>query len=95
MPESVAAVKNGETEQEILLFATRTCPNCKMAERFLDQAEIAYRKVIADEQPEMAEQFDIHQAPTLVVVSGDSYEQIVNVSNIRKFTEETVKQRAN
>ena len=66
-----------------------------MAERFLDQAEIAYRKVIADEQPEMAEQFDIHQAPTLVVVSGDSYEQIVNVSNIRKFTEETVKQRAN
>ncbi len=95
VPESVAAVKNGETEQEILLFATRTCPNCKMAERFLDQAEIAYRKVIADEQPEMAEQFDIHQAPTLVVVSGDSYEQIVNVSNIRKFTEETVKQRAN
>ena len=95
VPESVAAVKSGETEQEILLFATRTCPNCKMAERFLDQAEIAYRKVIADEQPEMAEQFDIHQAPTLVVVSGDSYEQIVNVSNIRKFTEETVKQRAN
>ncbi len=94
VPESVAAVKTGETEQEILLFATRTCPNCKMAERFLDQAGIAYKKVIADEEPTMVEQFDIHQAPTLVVVSGDSYQSIVNVSNIRKFADETVKRSA-
>ena len=94
VPESVAAVKTGETEQEILLFATRTCPNCKMAERFLDQAGIAYKKVIADEEPAMVEQFDIHQAPTLVVVSGDSYQSIVNVSNIRKFADETVKRSA-
>ncbi|MBP0970990.1 MAG: ribonucleoside triphosphate reductase [Oscillospiraceae bacterium] len=94
VPESVEAVKSGETEQEILLFATRTCPNCKMAERFLDQAGIAYKKVIADEEPAMVEQFDIHQAPTLVVVSGDSYQSIVNVSNIRKFADETVKRSA-
>ena len=94
VPESVAAVKSGETEQEILLFATRTCPNCKMAERFLDQAGIAYKKVIADEEPAMVEQFDIHQAPTLVVVSGDSFETVVNVSNIRKFADETVKRSA-
>ncbi len=94
VPESVAAVKSGETEQEILLFATRTCPNCKMAERFLDQAGIAYKKVIADEEPAMVEQFDIHQAPTLVVVSGDSFESVVNVSNIRRFADETVKRSA-
>ncbi|MBQ6039345.1 MAG: ribonucleoside triphosphate reductase [Oscillospiraceae bacterium] len=92
VPESVGAVKSGETAQEILLFATRTCPNCKMAERFLGEAGLAYKKVIADEEPELVEKFDIHQAPTLVVVSGDAYENIVNVSNIRRFTEETVKQ---
>ena len=42
----------------------------------------------------MVEQFDIHQAPTLVVVSGDSFETVVNVSNIRKFADETVKRSA-
>ncbi len=94
VPESVAAVRTGETEQEILLFATRTCPNCKMAERFLDQAGIAYKKVIADEEPALVEQYDIHQAPTLVVASGTAFESIVNVSNIRKFADETVKRSA-
>ncbi len=92
VPESVGAVKSGETAQEILLFATKTCPNCKMAERFLNEAGIAFKKVFADEEPELAASYDIHQAPTLVVVSGDAYEQIVNVSNIRKFTETAVKQ---
>ena len=92
VPESVGAVKSGAAEQEILLFATRTCPNCKMAERFLSDAGIAYKKVIADEEPAMVEFYDIHQAPTLVVPDGGSFERIVNVSNIRKFTETAVKQ---
>ena len=92
VPESVGAVKSGATEQEILLFATRTCPNCKMAERFLSDAGIAYKKVIADEEPAMVEFYDIHQAPTLVVPNGGGFEKIVNVSNIRKFTETAVKQ---
>ena len=91
MPESVGAVRSGETEQEVLLFATRTCPNCKMAERFLGEAGIAYKKVIADEEPAMVEFYDIHQAPTLVVTNGSGFERIVNVSNIRKFTETAVK----
>ncbi len=92
VPESVGAVKSGETAQEILLFATKTCPNCKMAERFLNDAGIAYKKIIADEEPEMAATYDIHQAPTLVVMSDGAYEKIVNVSNIRKFAETVVKQ---
>ena len=91
VPESVGAVKSGATEQEILLFATRTCPNCKMAERFLSDAGIAYKKVIADEEPAMVEFYDIHQAPTLVVPNGGAFDKIVNVSNIRKFTETAVK----
>ncbi len=75
----------------MLLFATRTCPNCKMAERFLSDAGIAYRKVIADEEPELAESYEIRQAPTLVVPDGDGVKRIVNVSNIRRFIGETVK----
>ncbi|MCQ2407676.1 MAG: ribonucleoside triphosphate reductase [Oscillospiraceae bacterium] len=91
VPESVGAVKSGATEQEIMLFATRTCPNCKMAERFLGEAGISYTKILADEEPAMAGLYDVRQAPTLIVKSGDGFERIVNVSNIRKYIEETVK----
>ena len=91
VPESVGAVKSGATEQEIMLFATRTCPNCKMAERFLSEAGISYKKVLADEEPAMVEFYDVRQAPTLVVKGGEGFERIVNVSNIRKYIEETVK----
>ncbi len=73
---------------KLLLFATKTCPNCKMAAKFLDDAGIVYDKILAEENPDMATAYGIQQAPTLVVVNGDSYEKIVNVSNIRKFAEQ-------
>ncbi|MCQ2434406.1 MAG: ribonucleoside triphosphate reductase [Oscillospiraceae bacterium] len=72
---------------EVLLFATRTCPNCKMAATFLEKAGIAYKKLIADEEPELVAKYGIKQAPTLIVENGGEFERIVNVSNIRKFTE--------
>ncbi len=74
-------------EDRIILFASRTCPNCKMAARFLDDAGVKYEKILADENPDMANEFDIHQAPTLVVISGGKAEKIVNLSNIRAYTE--------
>ena len=36
---------------------------------------------------ELAEKFEVRQAPTLVVISGGQAEKIVNLSNIRAFTE--------
>ncbi len=76
-----------ENEDKIILFASKTCPNCKMAAKFLDDAGVKYEKVLADENPAMANEFDIHQAPTLVVISGGKAEKIVNLSNIRAYTE--------
>ena len=73
---------------KIMLFATTTCPNCKMAEKFLSDAGIAYEKIYADQNPELAKQFDIKQAPTLVISNGDKIEKIMNVSNIRRFAED-------
>ena len=74
-------------ENGIFLFATRTCPNCKMAESFLDKAGIAFEKIYADENAEMTKKFDVKMAPTLVVVKGNEVEKITNVSNIRKYIE--------
>ncbi|MBQ7108275.1 MAG: ribonucleoside triphosphate reductase [Clostridia bacterium] len=80
--EAVAAP--AAAEDKVMLFATATCPNCKMAEKFLDKAGIAFEKVYADQNPALAEQYGIHQAPTLVV----NGEKIVNLSNIKAFTEQ-------
>ena len=74
-------------DAKIILFATTTCPNCKMAEKFLGDAGIAYEKVYADQNPDLAKQFEIKQAPTLVIINGDNVEKLMNVSNVRKFAE--------
>ena len=76
-----------ESENKVILFASATCPNCKMAAMFLDKAGIAYEKVMADENKELAEEFGVHQAPTLISIVDGKAEKIVNLSNIRAFTE--------
>ena len=73
--------------KEIILFASATCPNCKMAAMFLDKAGIQYKKLLAEENADLANQYGVTQAPTLVVIDGDKAEKIVNLSNIRAFTE--------
>ena len=80
-----AAACECESENKIILFKTETCPNCKMAEKFLDDAGIVYEKVYANKDLDAAKQFGIMQAPTLVVIKDGKAEKIVNVSNIRKF----------
>ena len=58
-----------------------------MAARFLEAANIKYEKVYADENKALAEEYGIQQAPTLIVVKDGKAEKIVNLSNIRAFTE--------
>ncbi len=74
-------------QNELLLFTTKTCPNCMIAKTQLDRAGIAYRVILADEEPELCDKFNIMQAPTLVEVEGDSFTAYTNVSNIIKYIE--------
>ncbi len=69
----------------IILFKTETCPNCKMAERFLDAAGIAYEKIYANQDVEATNHYGITAAPTLIVIKDGQAQKIVNVSNIRKY----------
>ena len=80
-------VKAESEKDEVLLFTTPTCPNCKKAKEFLDNAHINYKVVNATEDRGMARQFAVMSAPTLVVVENDKVQRYVNASNIRKFTE--------
>ena len=68
------------------LFTTKTCPNCKLAKSYLQDEK--YIPIDAEENMELAQKYGVMQAPTLVVVNGDSFEKYVNASNIKKYAEE-------
>ena len=67
------------------LFATATCPNCKIACSLLDKAEFPYEKLLANEHADMVDSFGVKQAPTLVVVRNGSFEKYSGVSDIKKM----------
>lgn len=70
------------------LFVTKTCPNCAVAKDYLQGEK--YMVINAEENKELVSRYKIMQAPTLVVVKGDSHSKYVNASNIKKYTEELV-----
>lgn len=69
---------------DLLLFATRTCPNCAQAEKLLQNAGLAFTKLLAEENAELAKSLGIRQAPTLVV----GQEKITGLGPIRKYINE-------
>ena len=79
--------KRGRKSKKILLFATKTCPNCKAAEALLKKEGIDFEKIDAEENADMTNEYGVKQAPTLI--AGD--EKIVNLSNIKKFVGELKK----
>jgi len=72
-----------ETVDSTILFATKTCPNCKIAASLLDKAGVSYNKLYAEDEGELAVKLGIKQAPTLVV--GDK--KLTGVSDIKKYLE--------
>ena len=78
-------VQKVETQSATYLFATTTCPNCKIAAATLDKAGVAYEKVYANEHPDLVKEFGIKQAPTLIVVENGEVSKFVGISDIKKY----------
>lgn len=72
-------------DHAVYLFTTSTCPNCRIAKEMLAGEE--YQVIDAEQNPELAEQYGVRQAPTLVVVDGDSAIKYVNASNIQRYVD--------
>lgn len=72
---------------EILLFSTKTCPNCKMAKMILDKAGIAYKVIDAEERKDITLKYGVKKAPTLLVPENGGIARFDNASNIKKFVE--------
>lgn len=73
--------------KETLLFATKTCPNCKMAKAILDKAGVKYTVIDAEENKELTEKFKVRKAPTLLVPNGDGYDVYDNASEVNRYVE--------
>ena len=71
----------------VTLFATQTCPNCRLAKEMLNKAGIQYDVIYADEHPELAKAYGIMSAPTLLVpaADGSGFDRYMNASNIRQY----------
>ena len=76
------ASKAEQAAEQALLFTTHTCPNCQIAIRALDQAGMSYHRIYAEDEPELAKQYGIVAAPTLVLPDGT---QLAGASNIVKY----------
>ena len=83
----VEAPKSNSDAEKLILVTTKTCPNCQAAKNYLNQAGIEYDVILADEADgaEIAVQYNISAAPTLIVQSGEEAELYSNVSNIRAY----------
>ena len=84
MPTEEGAPVVSENARTIL-FARATCPNCRVAESFLDKAGVAYEKLIADEHLDLAKEFGVKGSPTLVITDGVNTERYYGVPEIKKF----------
>ncbi len=83
--QATTPTKPVKTEDGIFLFTTQTCPNCRIACAYLDQAGISYEKLLADENADLVERFNITQAPTLVVIEGGEAKIFAGAGAIRDF----------
>ena len=84
-PVQEAPVVEESGENRAILFATPTCPNCRIACSYLDKAGFAYEKLMAEENADLAIKYGVKQAPTLVIVSGAGFEKFAGAGAIKQF----------
>ena len=85
-PKKTKKKSSKKASTKAMLFVTKTCPNCQIAKRVLDEAGISYDVIDAEENNELTNEFEVTQAPTLITKDG---EKIANASNITKYAEES------
>ncbi len=74
-----------ECTGKLLLFTTKTCPNCRIAKEFLKGVD--YEVVDAEENAELTGKYGIMQAPTLIELKDGEVHKYVNASAIKGFVE--------
>ncbi len=79
------------TPTKVMLFATKTCPKCKIAASMLDKEGIEYEKLFVEENEELARGYGLKQAPTLVVESAEGVAKFVEIAGVKDFIASQIK----
>jgi len=82
--EKTELCKETGADAKILLFATKTCPKCKIAQAELDKKGIPYEKLLVEENRELAQSYGLKQAPTLIV-TGDTTQIYADLPAVKEF----------
>ena len=82
-PAADAAKEQKAPVTRAMLFVSATCPNCKLAKSLLQKEGFVYKEVLASDNVELANQYGVRQAPTLVVTQGEDFIKYKGVSEIR------------
>ncbi|MCQ2427274.1 MAG: ribonucleoside triphosphate reductase [Clostridia bacterium] len=72
-------------ESRIVLFATKTCPKCKISASLLDKAGVKFEKVYFEDDPDFAKKYDTKQAPTLLMFNGDDVTKFADITGVKEF----------
>ena len=69
----------------IVLFATKTCPKCKISAQLLEKAGISFEKVYYEDDPDFAKKYNTKQAPTLLYFAGDDVTLFSDITGVKEF----------
>ena len=70
----------------LVLFASKTCPNCKMAKAFMDKLGINYKVLMSEENMDLIKSLNLRTAPTLIKFENGTAKDIVaTYPGIRKY----------
>lgn len=74
--------KENNSLRHNMLFTTKTCPNCKIAKKYLEDIGVKYDNIVVDDNPKAAKDAGIMMAPTLLLNDGT---KLTGVSAIRGY----------
>ncbi len=69
----------------IVLFATATCPKCRVVMQMLENRELPYTKKLVEENEEEARALGLRQAPTLIVTKNGESVKYETMTDIREY----------
>ena len=70
---------------KLLLFTTKTCPNCRQAEKMLNEKGIKFEQIDASENEDLVNKYNVMAAPTLVITDGDSTNIYKGIVDVQKY----------
>jgi ribonucleoside-triphosphate reductase len=74
-----------EEKPAAILYATETCPNCKLAAAWLEKAGIPFEKRFVSEHKDEANALGLKQAPTLVVEEAGDTKIYAGVAAVKGY----------